>query len=103
MRFDEIIKDADYIITGEGRIDGQSKEGKVVSGIIKHAKIQNIPVIAVVGSVAEGFESMYKEGLTAVFSIVNAPLNLDEIIKRSKELYEQTANNILRLIDCSAR
>ena len=101
--FDQIIKDADYVITGEGRIDGQSKDGKVVSGVVRHAKERGVPVIAVVGSIAEGYEKMYDEGLTAVFSIVNAPSDLDGILRRSEKLYKETAKNVLRLIDSSAK
>ncbi|MBO4594722.1 MAG: glycerate kinase [Clostridia bacterium] len=101
--FDQIIKDADYVITGEGRIDGQSKDGKVVSGVVRHAKRRGVPVIAVVGSIAEGYEKMYDEGLTAVFSIVNAPSDLDGILRRSEKLYGETAKNVLRLIDSSAK
>ena len=101
--FDQIIKDADYVITGEGRIDGQSKDGKVVSGVVRHAKRRGVPVIAVVGSIAEGYETMYDEGLTAVFSIVNAPSDLDGILRRSEKLYGETATNILRLINSAVK
>ena len=96
--FDDKIKDADYIITGEGRIDGQSKDGKVVSGIIKHASKYGKPVIAIVGTIGEGFEDLYNYGLTSVFSIIDKPDKLDNILIRSKELYEKTAINVLRLL-----
>lgn len=98
VNFDEIIKDADYVITGEGKIDGQSKDGKVVSGVLKHAKLKNIPVVAIVGTVGDGFESLYKEGLTSVFSIIDKPCELNDILRRSEELYKNTAFNVLRLL-----
>ena len=98
VNFDDKIKDADYIITGEGKIDRQSKDGKVVSGIIKHAKALNKPVIAIVGTIGEGFDELYDYGLTAVFSLIDKPSTLDNILSESEELYEKTALNVLRLI-----
>lgn len=96
--FDDKIKDADYIITGEGKIDRQSKDGKVVSGVLKHAKDLNKPVIAIVGTIGEGFDELYDYGLTSVFSIIDKPTSLDNILSESEELYEKTAFNVLRLI-----
>lgn len=49
--FDNLIKNADMIFTGEGQIDSQSLNGKVVIGISKRAKKQNIPVIVITGSI----------------------------------------------------
>lgn len=98
VEFDEIIKDADYIITGEGRIDGQSKDGKVISGIIKHAKKYKKPVIAIVGTIGNDYEELYGHGLTSVFSIIDKPSLLEDILSHSEKLYEKTALNVLRLL-----
>ena len=46
VKFDEMIADADYIFTGEGKLDSQSLRGKVVIGIAERAKKQNKKVIA---------------------------------------------------------
>ena len=51
--FDTILKGTDLVITGEGRIDRQSIQGKVISGIAKRTKPRGVPLIAVVGSIAE--------------------------------------------------
>ena len=98
VEFDERIKDADYIITGEGRIDGQSKDGKVISGILNHAKAKDKPVIAIVGTIGSGFEDLYERGLTSVFSIIDKPSSLEDILDRSEKLYENTALNVLNLL-----
>ena len=98
VNFDDVISDADYIITGEGRIDGQSKDGKVISGVLKHAKEKNIPVIAIVGTVGSGYETLYDKGLTAVFSIIDKPSDLEGILNESEKLYLSTAKNILRIL-----
>ncbi len=52
--FDEALKDADLVITGEGRADRQSAYGKVLSGIGRAARKRGVPVIAVCGSLGEG-------------------------------------------------
>ncbi len=98
VNFDDTIKDADYIITGEGKIDGQSKDGKVISGVLNHAKARNIPVIAIVGTIGSGYETLYDKGLTSVFSIIDKPSLLQDVLIQSEKLYKNTAKNILRLL-----
>lgn len=98
VNFDETINDADYIITGEGKIDGQSKDGKVISGVLNHSKAKNIPVIAIVGKIGNGYETLYNKGLTSVFSIIDKPSHLQDVLTQSEELYKSTARNILRLL-----
>ncbi len=57
INIDRNLRDADLVITGEGKIDGQSIFGKVPVGIAKRPKQYGIPVIAIVASVGEGAES----------------------------------------------
>ena len=68
----QLLQTADLVFTGEGKIDSQSVRGKVVSGVSGHCKKAGVPVIAVVGQIGDGFELMYQQGLTAVFSINRA-------------------------------
>ena len=75
--FDEAIKGADLIITGEGKIDDQTSQGKVISGIVKRAGRQNIPVIAIAGIV--DIENAEAYGLTAVFPICERPQNKSDL------------------------
>jgi len=69
VNFDELIKDADLIISGEGRIDSQSMQGKVISGVSRRAAKQNKPLIAIVGDIDLGAEEAYKHGVTSIISI----------------------------------
>ena len=48
--FDEIIKDADLVITGEGRIDAQTMTGKLPYAVARRAGAQGIPVLAICGA-----------------------------------------------------
>jgi len=94
--FDTQIKDADLIITGEGRIDSQSLSGKAVVGISRRAA--GVPVIAVVGSAVPGYEEAYSQGLTAVFTTNMQPVPFEQAAACVHENLEKTIDNIARLI-----
>lgn len=96
--FSEELTDADYVITGEGRIDEQSIDGKVVSGVISRAKKEGVPVIAIVGTIKGDLTPLFNAGLTAVFSIIDKPTDLEDIISRSPALYERVADSVINLI-----
>ena len=96
--FDEIIKDADYIFTGEGKIDSQSLRGKVVIGVARRAKKADVPVIAVVGGADGDMSGAYKEGVTAVFSINRLPQDFSISRFNSAENLAFATENILRTL-----
>ena len=96
--FDEIISDADVIFTGEGKIDGQSLRGKVVIGVARSAKRQNVPVIAVVGGAEGDMEKAYEQGVTAVFSINRLPQDFSVSRHNSKENLAFAMDNLLRVL-----
>ena len=99
VNFDGLISDADYIITGEGKLDSQSLRGKVVIGIAGRAKKQKKHVIAVVGGADDNeIGEVYDMGVTAVFPINRLPQDFSVSRKYSKENLAYTADNILRLI-----
>lgn len=100
VQFDHHLRDADAVFTGEGRIDGQSLHGKVVIGVARRAKAQNVPVYALVGDVGEGIEAVYQEGVTAMFSINQVAVPFSVARGRSAGDYSATLDNILRLIRC---
>ncbi|MBO5240317.1 MAG: glycerate kinase [Clostridia bacterium] len=96
--FDGAVSGADLVITGEGRVDFQSANGKVIDGILKRAIGKDVPVVAIAGSLGDGAEKLYEKGLTAAFAIVNKPMSLEEAIENAEELYKNTAENVFRLI-----
>lgn len=91
-------KDADYIVTGEGSIDHQTKNGKTISGILKIAKERDIPVIAFAGRVTNDIDALYEAGLTAAFSITNEAKTLVQALDDGYESLAETAENVFRLI-----
>ena len=93
--FSEKLDGADLILTGEGRLDGQSLRGKVVSGVA--ARARGVPVVAVVGDVGEGAEKIYDLGVTAVFSINRTAVPFETARLRSRADLAAAAEDILRL------
>ena len=102
---EEQIKDADLVITGEGRIDFQSIMGKTPVGVGKLAKKYNIPVIAIAGCLADNADVVHNHGIDAIFSIINHPLDLEDALKKENALkfVEKNAEQIMRLIKLSSK
>lgn len=96
LEIEKNIKDANLVITGEGRIDNQSVNGKAPVGIALTAKKYNIPVIAIVGSSDKNLTDIYKSGIDLVLDIINEPMTLDKAIKNVKELLEFTGEKAIR-------
>lgn len=94
--FDNVLKDADLVITGEGRIDGQSLKGKVPVGIAERAAKYGVPVVAVVGDIGDGMEEVYKQGITAVFSINRKAVPFEIARKTCRHDLQATVENIIR-------
>lgn len=90
IHFDKMLEDCSLVITGEGKIDGQSIQGKVVSGVARRAAKKNVPVLVVVGAIDEGAEAMYDAGVSAIFSINQKPLPFEAIQDRTKSDLRKT-------------
>lgn len=96
--FDSLLPGTDMVFTGEGKIDSQSARGKVVSGVAARCRKAGVPVVAVVGQIGQGFEEMYQQGLTAVFSINRAAQPFAESRFHAGENLTLTMENIARLL-----
>ena len=97
--FDASIADADWIITGEGQLDGQTLSGKTIDGVIASAAKRNIPVAALCGSVDISLELQEQLGLKYVTSIIKGVTNLEQAMKSSYENLVYASYNFARLID----
>lgn len=91
------LSDADLAITGEGRMDSQTLQGKTPWGVMQLASAQKVPVIAMVGSLGPGYQDLYPAGLTAAFSLANGPIELSQALKQAPDLLEARARDIMRL------
>ena len=96
--FDLLIRDADYVITGEGRIDGQSLEGKAVQGVGLRAKKAGIPCIALCGCAGEGYERIRDYGITRIETLADATVTPKYAMEHAEEVYYRKAMKIFEQI-----
>lgn len=100
--FDEQLQGADLVITGEGRVDGQSLSGKTPVGVARWAKRHDLPVIALCGSIGAGAEGVHKVGIDALFTVVPGVCTLDEAMAEAAANLERTAAQIARTLALNA-
>ncbi len=94
--FDGYLKDADLVITGEGKIDYQTKFGKAPFGVAKHAKNKGVPAVAIAGAVEDEEELLdYFDGL---FSIVRGPVSLEVALKEARKNLRKTVLSLGKLM-----
>ena len=75
--FDERVRDADLVITGEGNMDEQSAAGKAPVGVTRRAKRYGKPVVAVVGGRADSLDAVYGQGVDLVLPVCRRPMGLE--------------------------
>ncbi|MEG2779442.1 MAG: glycerate kinase [Bacteroidales bacterium] len=99
LKFDEAIKDANLVLTGEGKLDAQTNMGKALGGIVKKAKIADVPVIAICGCV-EDIAELNEMGFTAVLPIQPAPVSLEKAMQKQFALDNivRTVTQIIRIV-----
>lgn len=100
IEMEKSMQGADFVITGEGKLDGQTSMGKAPLGVAELAQKHDIPVIALAGGITEETAVLNKLGITSYFSILNQPMTLEEAMD-SKVAYNNlraTTNQLFRLI-----
>lgn len=88
------LRDADLVITGEGRIDSQSIHGKVPVGVARIAKRHNKPVIGIAGSLTPDVGVVHGHGIDAVFSVMNSVCSLEQALQDAAQNVRRAARNI---------
>lgn len=98
VHFDAIVRGADLVLSGEGKIDSQSLRGKVVIGVARRAKSANVPLVAIVGDIGDDIQVVYDEGVRAIFSINRVAVDFTKAQPRAKEDLALTMDNLMRFI-----
>lgn len=98
-KLEEKVKSADYVFTGEGGTDFQTKFGKTPYGVAKLGKKYHKPVISLAGYLGEGIDSLYSEGFTAIFGIIPGACDLSTALKNGPSNVARTTENIVRLLN----
>jgi len=93
---------ADYIITGEGKIDYQTQYGKTPYGVARIVKKYSKIVIAIAGTLENQYEELYQKGFDLILPIIEKPMQLKEAIREAPDLLKKTGKRIawiLKLIE----
>ncbi|NDJ56574.1 glycerate kinase [Enterobacteriaceae bacterium 4M9] len=88
------LRDADVVITGEGRIDSQSIHGKVPVGVARIAKRHNKPVIGIAGSLTPDVGVVHEHGIDAVFSVIDSVCTLEQALENAAQNVRRAARNV---------
>ena len=97
VKLAEQIRDADWVITGEGRMDAQSVHGKTPVGVARVAKQFDKPVVALVGCLRADYPAVYDCGIDAVFPIIRQLDSLEGTLQQGKANLQSAAENVARL------
>lgn len=98
IHFKERLEGTDLVITGEGRTDWQSAQGKVMAGVGEAAAAAGIPVVGICGGLGKGAMDILDHGISSLMTTVNAPMTLDEAIGRASELYLDAARRTFLML-----
>ena len=90
-RFDEKVKGADLVITGEGKTDEQTLHGKAVAGVCRRAKCAGVPILLIAGSIELEQEQLTYMGITYAVSFMREGIKLDYAIAHARELLYERA------------
>jgi glycerate 2-kinase len=99
IRFEEQVRNADLVITGEGKLDSQTLAGKVIAGVTKVTNKYEIPTIALCGGLALTNTQLKQLGLLSAFSIVPGPCSLETAIERAPVWIEERTIQIMNIIN----
>jgi glycerate kinase len=94
--FDKKLKDVNLIITGEGKIDNQTLQGKLIKGITDRATMAKIPLAAICGTLDVSPKELHEIGINYATSIIDRPMNLDAALKYG---YEGVRNATFYLVN----
>lgn len=97
--FDALVKTADLVITGEGRIDAQSAFGKVPAGVAARTKaVRDVPVLAIGGALGDGAEALYGCGVAGVMSAVSRITTLEAAMAGAAPALEESTSRMMRVL-----
>lgn len=91
LDFNAALHGADWVISGEGRADGQSAGGKVVSGVARRAQAAGVPLLVLAGSLGDGYQALYPLGVHAILPIVPGPVSLAQALDCAADNLRRTA------------
>ena len=103
VKFADVVKEAAFVITGEGRTDFQTAYGKAPVGVAKVAKQFGVPVFCISGGLGDGADDVLAQGIDATMSICSRPLSLEECMRDGATLIEEAAARLCRILQAKVR
>lgn len=99
VRFEEMVKQVDLVITGEGCTDAQTAYGKTPVGVARLAKKYGKPVICISGAIiVEEVESLYDLGLDIIVGASQSPMTLDAAMANAPILLKNAVRSVVRAV-----
>ena len=103
VRLEQKLAGCDLVITGEGRMDGQTVNGKTPMGVAAVAQRAGVPVIAICGCTGDGWQAAHRIGITAVFSSTTCRLTEAEVASGAAGRLQRCAEEVGRLLAVGRR
>jgi glycerate 2-kinase len=103
LELDQLIEQADLVITAEGSLDGQTPFGKIPAEVAQRAKRHGLPVIVLAGTIGKGVRINFEHGIDAFASILTRPCTLDDAIAHAGKLLVRAAEDTLRMVSVGMR
>lgn len=100
-KLEQKIKQATLVITGEGRMDSQTLHGKVPFGVGRLARSHQVPAVALVGALEDGYQELYAHGITCAFSAASGPMELENSKAWIEKLLQHRAHDLSRLFSAA--
>ncbi len=98
LAFDEMLGEANLVITAEGALDGQTPYGKIPAEVGRRARVLGIPVIALAGTIGKDVHVNFDHGIDAFASILKRPCTLEEAIGKAGKLLRRAAEDAMRMM-----
>lgn len=95
---DDALQDADLVITGEGKFDGQTAAGKVPQGVLQRAQKYQVPCVAICGAVEQTPEEMDRQAFLAVLPTLAAVDSWEKVQRETAANLQRTTRQVMRLL-----
>jgi len=86
------------VISGEGRIDGQTIFGKSLTGVARLAQKHEVPVIALGGAISGELDELFELGVSAVVGITSSPMDEQQAMSQASQLVQDATEQVIRLL-----
>jgi glycerate 2-kinase len=97
VHLEEQVREADLVLTAEGRLDSQTAYGKSVGAVAALAKQYQLPVLAIAGGLGDNYQELYKLGIDGIAVLPSGPMSLDYAMTHAARLMSEATERVLRI------